>query len=342
MVDVPIAVELSVVVPVYRSADTLAELVRRLLVILEATGRTFEIILVEDGGEDKSWKVLEGLRSSHPREIVAVQLMRNFGQHNALMCGLRLSRGEIVITLDDDLQNPPEEIPKLLHALVAGDLDLVYGVPAGKRQAGWRNAGSALVNAFYRRVFQAGVVITSFRAIRRQLLELVFSYTLNFTFLDGLFAWNTRRIGQVGVEHQPRRVGRSGYTFRKLLELAVNLFTNFSIAPLELSFYTGLAAAAGGFMLSAYYLIQYFLANIVVPGYASIIIAILVMGGAQLLALGLIGQYLGRLHLNVNCKPQYAVRQVLGRVPADAKSGRARLPSAGNGSLASPAHERPA
>src|SRR5262249_20090364 len=150
----------------------------------------------------------------------AIQLMRNFGQHNALMCGFRQARGKYVVTMDDDLQHPPEELPKLLAAIENADCDLVYGQYEQKQHGSAKNLASNLVNRFYRLVFQSPVTVTSFRVIRRELLQTILPYTLNFTFVDGLLAWNTRRIGEVAVQHHPRAVGRSGYRFGKLLTLA--------------------------------------------------------------------------------------------------------------------------
>jgi undecaprenyl-phosphate 4-deoxy-4-formamido-L-arabinose transferase len=212
--------------------------------------------------------------------------------------------------MDDDLQHPPEEIPKLLEAIGAHDYDLVYGQYHQKKHPWLKNAGSWVVNRFFRLVFGTSVTVTAFRVFRRELLETVLSYSLNFTYIDGLLAWNTQRIGAVTVEHHPRLVGRSGDSLRKMVTLALNLFTNFSLLPLQLVSLCGLCAAVGGFGLGAYYVVQHLRARIVTPGYASIIVSILTLGGIQLLGLGILGEYLGRLHLNVNRKPQYNVRRI--------------------------------
>jgi undecaprenyl-phosphate 4-deoxy-4-formamido-L-arabinose transferase len=315
-------VQVSVVIPVHRSESSLCPLVARLERVLEQTGLRYEIIFVEDGGGDRSWDVLLELQAKDNDRIVVIQLMRNYGQHNALMCGFRHARGEYIVTIDDDLQNPPEEIPKLLNAIQTGPYDLVYGTCALKKHSPWRNAGSALVNTFYRFVFKNAVTISAFRAIHRPLLESIFPYDLNFTFVDGLLAWNTQRIGQIEVEHHPRAAGRSGYNPNKLIGLALNLFTNFSLLPLQIVSWCGLALSGLGFLLVLFYLIQSVRAQIIVPGYASTIIAILVVGGTQLLALGMIGEYLGRLHLNVNRKPQYTVRTMLRGHSSDAETSR--------------------
>lgn len=304
-------VDLSVVIPVYRSADTLPLLVEKLFAVLDATGQRYEIVFVDDDSPDNSWQVLSEMQGAHPDRIVAVQLMRNCGQHNALMCGFRHARGRYIITMDDDLQNPPEEIPKLIDAIRANKLDLVYGCPESKKHRAWRNMGSWLVNFFFRLVFKLPITVTSFRIMRRELVESILSYSLNYTYVDGLLAWNTRRVGQVLVEHQPRAEGRSGYSLGKLVTLAFNLFTNFSLLPLQITTLVGLLASVGGLIIGAYYLVQALFSHITVPGYASTIIAVLVLGGVQLLSLGIMGEYLGRLHLNVNRKPQYTVRRVL-------------------------------
>lgn len=304
--------KLSVVIPVYRSEGTLNALYERLTAVLSKHGLSYELIFVEDGSPDSAWTVLEELARTDLQHVVAIRLMRNYGQHNALMCGFRYTRGEIVLTMDDDLQNPPEEIPKLVQHCVDGEYDLVYGRYEEKRHHAGRNLGSSLVNTFFRLVFRSDVTVTSFRAIRRELLEAILPYNLNFTFVDGLLAWNTQRIGHVVVEHHPRENGRSGYSLGKLLSLALNLFTNFSLLPLQVASATGLIAALVGMGTGGYYLVQALFRNIAVPGYASTIVAVMVLGGLQLLALGIIGEYIGRVHLNINRKPQYTVREVRG------------------------------
>lgn len=305
------ACDISVVIPVYNSSPTLRLLLERLTGTLDKLNCSFELVLVEDGSTDNSWAALEDLLHDFGGHLVAVQLMRNYGQHNALMCGLRQCRGRFVVTLDDDLQNPPEEIPKLLDRIRETGSDLVYGCPTGRSHASWRNLGANIVWHFYRTVFKNPITPTPFRIMRRELVDSVLFYDLNFTYLDGLLAWCTKRIESVEVEHHARAEGQSGYSIRKLVALALNLYTNFSLLPLQLVTILGLVASVSGFAISVYYLLQSLMANIAVPGYASTIIAVLILGGVQLLALGIIGEYLGRLHLNVNRKPQYLVRHCI-------------------------------
>ena len=302
--------DVSVVIPVYNSAATLNELLERLTRVLGNVTQRYEVILVDDGSRDESWSVMQSLQNIYAEHLVTVQLMRNYGQHNTLMCGLGLAKGDFVFTMDDDLQNPPEELPKMLDCIKESELDLVYGCPDTRNHAAWRNLGSRIVWQFYRTVFRNPVTPTPFRVMRQQLVRSVLFYDLNFTYLDGLLAWCTNRIGAVTVEHHTRTQGRSGYSLGKLLGLALNLYTNFSLIPLQVVSSLGFITAASGLLVGFYYLMQYLLTNIVIPGFASTIIAILVLGGVQLLALGVMGEYLGRLHLNVNRKPQYVVRQI--------------------------------
>lgn len=323
---------LSIVVPVYNSATTLSLLLERLVHAIDPLTRDYEIVLVDDGSRDESWAVLQSLRARYGDHMVAIQLMHNYGQHNALMCGLGVARGEYVVTMDDDLQNPPEEIPKLLAHIKDRGLDLVYGCPSERSHAGWRNLGSRIVWHFYRTVFRNPITPTPFRIMRLQLARSVMFYDLNFTYLDGLLAWCTGRIGGVEVEHHPRAQGSSGYSLGKLLGLALNLYTNFSLIPLQLVSALGVVTAASGFLVGVYYLFQFFASSIAVPGFASTIIAILILGGAQLLALGVIGEYLGRLHLNVNRKPQYVVRHLKrGAMAAATASGETASDDRANG-----------
>lgn len=304
-------IALSIVIPVYNSETTLKKLTTELLSVLTNLQNRFEIVFVDDGSRDDSWRVLQALQAASPNQIVAIRLMRNYGQHNAVMCGFRHALGNLIVTMDDDLQHPPAEITSLIAAIEVRDLDVVYGIPNRRQHRISRNAGSWLVNLAYRALFNSQNSISSFRIMRRELLEATLSYTLNYTFIDGLLAWNTQRIGEVIVDHHPRRTGRTGYSPAKLLVLALNLLTNFSLLPLQIVSIVGFAASSAGLAAGGYYLLRYFQDNINVPGYASTIVSILVLGGVQLLSLGIIGEYLGRLHLNVNRKPQYTVRTVL-------------------------------
>lgn len=269
-----------------------------------------QVIFVDDCGPGDAASVIKDIVASRENTI-GIELMRNYGQHNTVMCGFHHATGDVIVTVDDDLQHEPESVLKLIDALQNSSADLVYAIYDAKMHAGWRNLGSWLVNRFYQIVFRMPVTVTSFRAIRRELVEAILRYDLNFTYIDGLLAWNTQRIEMLTVPHHPRAEGKSSYTLGKLVSLAMNVFTNFSLLPLQLVSLIGILAAVGGLGLGTWYLFVALISKIDVPGYASTIVAVLVLGGLQLLSLGIMGEYLGRLHLNVNRKPQYSVRRVV-------------------------------
>ena len=299
---------ISVVIPVYKAEGCLQELYRRLRASVETVTEDFEIIMVEDCGEDNSWEIMKAIRETDSR-VKIIQLMRNFGQHNALMCGFHFVSGEYIITLDDDLQNPPEEIPKLINKIKEG-YDLVYGIYTLKRHNFFRNLGSSMIQFFYKKVFSVQGNLTAFRIIKKQVLQEILHYDKNYVFIDGLLAWVTKKIGYVKVDHNLRTHGHSGYSFKKLFTLSMNMITNFSILPLQLSSILGFLFAFLGFLMAFYFFIKKIFFNVPVAGYTSLIIAVTIFAGIQLVTIGLIGEYVGRIHLNINVKPQYIIKEL--------------------------------
>ena len=302
--------KISVVIPVYNSAQTLRELTERLEKVLrDLVGKSYEIVFVNDGSADSSWDLLKNIASTNDK-IVAVNLTRNFGQHNALMCGFLYAQGEFIITLDDDLQNPPEEIPKLFKEIHTG-YDVVYGIFGSKQHSRFRNLGSALIQFVYRKTFNVDVRISSFRIMKRHIVHRILSYERSFTFIDGLISWFTASIGNVYVEHQERKIGSSGYSLHRLIVLALNMMTNFSIALVQVASLVGLTFAFTGFAFGIYFLCKKIFLGIPVSGFASTIVAITIFSGVQLLTLGILGEYIGRIHINVSKRPQYAIRNIV-------------------------------
>ncbi len=301
---------LSVVVPVYNSEATLAELTGRLKAVLaNLTGTGYQIIYVNDGSADSSWNIIKGLAENDP-QIYAINLTRNFGQHNALMCGLSQALGKYSITIDDDLQNPPEEIPKLFEK-IQEDYDVVYGVPNTKHHPKYRNIGSKAIQLVYQKTFKTNASITSFRIITRQTVQNMMGYEKSFTFIDGVISWFTSNIGNVFVEHKERKQGGSGYSFPKLVVLAINLLTNFSISPLQIASLTGLFFSIVGFLIGSYYMLKKLFFDIPISGFASIVVSVTILMGVQLLTTGILGEYIGRIHINVNNRPQYVIREIV-------------------------------
>ncbi len=304
-----VGASISVVVPVYRSQDALRELYRRLVVVLEPIDPSFEIILVEDCGGDNSWSVIMDLATADPR-VQGIQLARNYGQHNALLCGIRAAHGEIVITLDDDLQNPPEEIPALLAKLDEG-YDVVYGKPRREQHGFLRDAASRITKLALQNAMGAETAsqVSAFRAFRTRLRLAFEAYRSPTVNIDVLLTWGTTRFGAAVVRHDERSVGESGYTLRKLINHALNMMTGFSTMPLQMASVMGFIFALFGFGLLLYLLGRYLAFGSVVPGFTFLASIIVIFSGVQLFALGIFGEYLARMHFRSMERPPYTVQQ---------------------------------
>jgi glycosyltransferase involved in cell wall biosynthesis len=302
----------SVVVPVYNSGATLTELVNRLHMVLSGFADTFEIILVNDGSHDHSWQVIRDVVARYP-SVRGIDLMRNYGQHNALLAGIRRARYEIIVTIDDDLQHPPEEIPKLLTKLSEG-YDIVYGKPAQRNHSAWRNVFSKMLKTVLRIVLGSEMAAHSsaFRAFRSGLRRGFDGFTGAQLSLDVLLSWSAARVTHVPVKHCARRVGKSGYTFGKLMLLSLNMVTGYSILPLRLASGLGLTTSFLGFLMFLYVVIRRLLRVTYVPGSAFLASEVALLAGLQLFAIGVIGEYVARLHFRTMGKPPYSIRVEVG------------------------------
>ena len=303
---------ISAVVPVYRSAPGLPELHRRLSAALQAISKHHEIILVEDGGRDKSWSVIEGLARNDPH-VRGIRMSRNYGQHNALLCGIRAARYDVIVTLDDDLQNPPEEIAKLIGRLDA-DTDVVYGTPETEQHGFLRDQGSRITKLALQSAMGAETArnVSAFRAFRARLRDAFATYRGPYVSIDVLLTWGTTKFAHVPVRHEPRRLGESNYTFRKLVTHAFNMLTGFSTLPLQIASVIGFLFTLFGFAILVYVLASYLTNGSIVPGFAFLASIIAIFSGAQLFALGIIGEYLARMHFRTMDRPTYLVSQVIG------------------------------
>jgi glycosyltransferase involved in cell wall biosynthesis len=298
----------SVVIPVYNSAVTLPALVRRLVLVLEALAEPFEIILVNDGSKDESWQTITRLCDEWP-EVSGIDLMRNFGQHNALLCGIRVARNAVIVTMDDDLQNPPEETPHLL-ARLTDTIDVVYGTPQREQHGLWRNLASHLTKRALQQSLGATVArsISAFRAFRTSLRTAFADYQGPDVSVDVLLSWSTTRFAAVPVQHAPRRAGDSNYTLPRLVAHALNLITGFSTRPLQVSSMLGFAFTFIGLASILYVLGRYIIQGDPAPGFPFLASIISIFAGVQLFSLGVIGEYLGRIHIRLLHRPTYAVR----------------------------------
>jgi undecaprenyl-phosphate 4-deoxy-4-formamido-L-arabinose transferase len=303
---------ISVVVPVFNSASRLASLVGRLSVSLNQVGAPYEIILVNDGGQDASWERIVDLSVEYQR-LRGINLMRNYGQHNALLAGIRAAQYDIIVTLDDNLQHPPEEIAKLLEKLSVG-FDVVYGTPQKEKHGLWRKMASWLTKLAMQSAMGAETArsISAFRAFRTTLRDAFVTYQSPFVSIDVLLTWGTSRFASVPVRHDSRQEDESNYTFRKLVTHALNMMTGFSTLPLQLASLVGFTFTLFGLAVLLYVLGRFVVQGGSVPGFPFIASTIAIFSGAQLFALGIIGEYLARMHFRTMNRPAYAVRECTG------------------------------
>jgi glycosyltransferase involved in cell wall biosynthesis len=299
---------LSIICPVYNSEAILPELVARLEPVLRDVAPIFELILVNDGSRDRSWEVMCDLASRYSW-IRGVNLMRNYGQHNAVLCGIRLANYEIVITIDDDLQHPPDQIPKLLQRLDQ-NCDVVYGTPFHERHGLWRDIASRVTKLALQSAMGAETArsVSAFRALRTNLRDAFADYNGPFVSVDTLLTWGTVRFAAVPVQVASRFSGHSNYTFRMLIVHAFNMMTGFSTLPLQFASWIGFAFTALGITVLVYVLGRYLIQGAAVPGFAFLASIVALFSGAQLFALGIIGEYLARMHFRLMDRPPYVVR----------------------------------
>jgi undecaprenyl-phosphate 4-deoxy-4-formamido-L-arabinose transferase len=301
---------LSIVVPVYRGAATVGALVAALSELRPEGG--LEIILVNDGSPDNSGEVCRALAATATVPLTYIEHARNFGEHNAVMTGLRHASGRYVITMDDDLQNPPEEVLKIYDHARQGQWDVVYTRYAKKEHEGWRNIGSRFANWVADQLLDKppGLYLSSFRCMSAFAVQQVTRYAGPYPYVDGLLMQVTQRLTSIEVRHLPRAEGRSNYTLKRLVLLWLNLATSFSVLPLRLAMLAGVAMGAFG-LLGALVVIVEALMGMTPSGYASLMTVMLLVAGVQFLILGVLGEYVGRAFLSANGKPQGIVRETL-------------------------------
>ncbi|RMD66127.1 glycosyltransferase [Candidatus Parcubacteria bacterium] len=297
---------ISVVVPVYNGADTLPHLVEETGKVLPQVAERFEMVLVNDGSPDRSGDVIAELARRHAW-VRGVELMRNYGQHNATLCGIREARYEVVVVMDDDLQHPPAEIPKLLAKLDEG-YDVVYGVPRKRRQVWWKSLSATLIKRAIAYVMGARVVrdIGAFKAFRTDLRKAFADYRGPDVLVDVLLSWGTSRFASVTVEEAPRTVGKSNYSFLKLVKVSLLVLTSYTTLPLRLASVIGFLFTLFGIGVLVYVLTIYFTVGSL-PGFPFLASAIAIFGGVQLFALGIIGEYLARVFERTAGRPPYVI-----------------------------------
>lgn len=313
---------MSIIVPVYNSEHTIRPLVEQIARDLLDVLPDLQIVLVNDGSSDRSHEaILEILDGAHGGAVKYVDLARNFGEHNAVMCGLRYCDGAAAVIIDDDFQNPPEEIIKLVDRLDEG-YDVVYSYYERKHHSWFRNLGSRFTDVAASRLLKKprDLYLSSFKALNRFTIDAIKDYDGPYPYVDGLILRCTRSIGTQLCEHQPRQVGASNYTFRKLVALWLNMFTSFSVSPLRIGAYLGLIMSGLGFLLAIFFVVSWAVGGVIsenIPkGWASLIVTLTFFSGIQLLVLGLMGEYVGRVFMTQNNQPQAVVRRVWEGAPS--------------------------
>jgi glycosyltransferase involved in cell wall biosynthesis len=307
----PTAPALSFVIPMYNSADTIAALVHEIENLAVEGGH--EVVLVDDGSSDRTSEICRGLMGSARIPITVVEHARNFGEHNAVLTGWRHARGTHVVNLDDDGQNPPVEAVRLWEHARGSGLDVVYGEYEVKQHSLFRNAGSWLTNRLTDLALDKpqGFYLSSFRCVSAFVTRQVVGYAGPYPYIDGLLLQVTQRIGSIRVRHDVRRAGTSGYTLRRLLRLWLSAWVNFSLLPLRAATFLGLLTAAAGLVAFVVVVWLWMLDRGPAYGWGWVMATLLVFSGTQLVMLGLIGEYLGRMFLAVNQRPQSVVREVV-------------------------------
>jgi glycosyltransferase involved in cell wall biosynthesis len=298
--------DVSVVVPVYNGSDTIPDLVRALGTMLPAVANKFELVLVNDGSPDGSWQVITGLSQQHSW-VRGVDLMRNYGQHNATLCGIREARYEVIVVMDDDLQNQPSEVPKLLDKLNEG-FDVVYGVPRKRKQAWWKSLASRIVKRAIGLVMGIQTVrdIGAFKAFRSDLRKAFEDFRSPDVLVDVLLSWGTSRFASVTVDESPRTVGKSNYSLFKLFKVSLLVLTSYTTIPLRFASLVGFFFTLIGFGVLIYVLTIYFTLGSI-PGFPFLASTIIIFGGVQLFALVIIGEYLARVFERTGGRPTYAI-----------------------------------
>lgn len=301
--------KLSVVIPVFNSEQSLPELIQRLNLVLPEIAEEFEILLVNDGSQDSSWKMVQAFSQQYSW-VRGINLMRNYGQHNALLCGIRSAKYPITITMDDDLQHPPEEIPLLLEKIREG-FQVVYGRPVKEQHNLWRDLASQATKIALQNAMGAETArnVSAFRAFHTHIREAFSQYQGAYPSIDVLLTWGANRFTSVPVHFQPRRYGSSQYTFGKLIRHAVNMITGFTIVPLQLASLIGFSFTLFGLGVLIYVIGRYILQGGSVPGFPFLASIIAIFSGAQLFALGIIGEYLARMHFRLMERPTYTIQE---------------------------------
>ncbi|MBN2031167.1 glycosyltransferase family 2 protein [bacterium] len=302
-------INVSIVIPVYNGAATIGRLVDNLIEKLNHF--ELEIVLVNDHSRDNSEDVCIAIQNKYPYRVSFYSLAKNVGEHNAVLAGLNHATGDYIVIMDDDFQNPPSEVIKLISTAMHSDYDVIYTYYDKKKHTNFRNLGSwfndKIANIMLKK--PKDLYLSSFKLLNKFLASEIIKYKSPFPYIDGLILQITDNIGKIKVEHHKREAGRSNYTIKKLISLWINMFTNFSIIPLRVSIVLGFIFSIYGLIYGIIIIIERILNPDMAPGLASLIVTVSILAGVQLIAIGMIGEYVGRIFISQNKKPQYTIKR---------------------------------
>lgn len=302
-------IKLSIVVPVYNSEECLLELNNQVEQALSGFA-SYELILVNDRSSDNSWKKIIEVCEKN-KKALGITLRKNSGQDNAIMAGLKFAKGEYIVIMDDDLQHSPNDILKLYNECIKG-YDICYALFSGKKQKNWKNLGSWLNGKLSEKLISKPkeIYLSPFKVFRKEIAEEMIQYTGPYPYIDALLLTVTHNISQIPAEHHARHKGKSNFNLFRSVSVFLKHATGYSVYPLRLAIYLGFISSLFAFIFGAYFLIDYFMHGTKVEGWISTILLILLFGGTVLISLGIIGEYVGRIFLTINKKPQYTIEKV--------------------------------
>ncbi|MGQ0829904.1 MAG: glycosyltransferase family 2 protein [Bacteroidota bacterium] len=303
-------IKLSIVIPVYNSEECLPELNARIDQTL-SNFSSYELILVNDRSSDNSWKEIVELCEKNKRAI-GISLRKNSGQDNAIMAGLKIATGEYIVIMDDDLQHSPDDILKLYNECISKGTDICYAFFSGKKQKSWKNLGSWLNGKLSEKLISKPkeIYLSPFKAFRKEIAQEMTKYNGPYPYIDALLLTITHNISQVPLEHHSRHKGKSNFNLVRSVSVFLKHATGYSVYPLRLAIYMGFISSLVAFIFGVYFLIEYFIHENKVEGWISTVLLIIFFGGTILISLGIIGEYVGRIFLTINKKPQYTIEKV--------------------------------
>jgi glycosyltransferase involved in cell wall biosynthesis len=302
--------KISIVIPVYNSSSILKELFEAIDKVFSSSNMPYQLVLVDDCSTDNSWEVLTEIKRNNPGKVTAIRMAKNFSQHNAIFCGFHHCTGDLIITMDDDMQHPVDEIPNLIKCQLETDADVVYGISESYKRSMLRNTSSKVFKASTKATSDHYTGGSSFRALKRDIVMKIITHNQQFVFIDELISWYTKSIEYVIVRHDASKLGGSRYSGAGLMRLYFNLVFGYNSTLLKMITYLGLSSSFLSFLIGAFFIFKKIFFHVRI-GFTGIEVSITFTGGIILLSIGIIGEYMRRMYTILNERPQYSIREIL-------------------------------